>query len=154
MFSKYPIRIGRHWQLQLLNMESRSTEITAHNERNLRYFYFIALLAHLAISCNKSTLCHLSYIAKSPIFSTWFYYIVILLCSNLQTILYYFVARWHTHTLEFSIKPTIKDFYRVSISLLVDTVINFLYFLQPKDITNNYLHQLPPCSLLYDIRQT
>lgn len=134
MFSNF-IRIGRHWQLQLLNKESWNTEIVAHNERNLRYFYFVALFAHWAISCDKSTLCHLSYTVKPPIFSSCFYYIFISLCSKLQTISCYFVARWHIDTLEFPITPTIKDFYRVSIFLLVDTVINFIYVLQPKEIT-------------------
>lgn len=83
--------------------------MTAWNESNLKYFDFIALFTHLSISCNTSTLYHISYIAELPIFSTRFY--SILLSLYFVQVSNFILLGGHNGTFDFSITPIIKDFY-------------------------------------------
>lgn len=132
----YHIRIGRHWQLHLLDMERCSTEMTAWNESNLKYFYFIALFTHLSISCNTSTLYHISYIAELPIFSTRFY--SILLSLYFVQVCNFILLGGHNGTFDFSITPIINDFIAsFPIFKCHDPFFFLIYFyvLHPKDET-------------------
>lgn len=113
-------------------MERRSTEMTAWNESNLKYFDFIALFTHLSISCNTSTLYHISYIAELPIFSTRFY--SILLSLYFVQVSNFILLGGHNGTFDFSITPIIKDFY-CEFPYFQMPWYFFFFFLHPKDET-------------------